>query len=57
MAQFLEELLKIRRDIDLKHIHIVSLSLGAQIAGQISNYFTMGEIERITGRFERRMRE
>jgi len=49
MAQFLEELLSARQDIDLKQIHIISLSLGAQVAGQISNYFKMGQIERITG--------
>ena len=48
-SQFLEKLLKIRQDIDLRQIHIIGLSLGAQVAGQISNYFTLGQIERITG--------
>lgn len=41
-----------RQDIDLTQIHIIALSLGAQVAGQISNYLTMGQIERITGEQE-----
>lgn len=49
LAQFLEELLKVHQDIDLKRIHIIGLSLGAHVAGQTSKYFKMGQIERITG--------
>ena len=48
-SQFLEELINIRSDFDLTQIHVIGLSLGAQVAGQISNYFTLGQIERITG--------
>jgi hypothetical protein len=50
-AQFLEYLLAIRRDVRLSRIHFVALSLGAQVAGQISHYFTGGQIERITCKF------
>ena len=47
-AQFLEHLLKIRRNIRLSQIHFVALSLGAQVAGQMSHYLTVGQIERIS---------
>lgn len=49
-ALFLEDLLKIRKDLRLSQIHVIGFSLGAHLAGKIANYFTGGTFERITGK-------
>lgn len=48
-AQFLEYLLRMREDVQLSRIHFIGFSMGAHVAGQISKFFTMGQIERISG--------
>lgn len=49
-AQFFDELLDKRSDISLDQFHIIGLSLGAQVAGQIHTYFHKGPFKRITGK-------
>ena len=51
-GQFLDTLFEERSDLSLDRFHIIGLSLGAQVAGQIANYFHRGPFRRITGRYE-----
>lgn len=47
-AQFLDTLMK-RKKFKIDDVHIIGFSLGAQIAGMISNYLESGKLPRITG--------
>lgn len=48
-AKFLDTLLHARSDLRLENIHVVGLSLGAHVSGQISKHLKLGELERVTG--------
>lgn len=41
-----------RLPFELKNIHVIGFSLGAQTAGMISNYIKSGRFTRITGRLD-----
>lgn len=49
LAQFIDAVFTLRKDIDFSKFHIVSFSMGTLCAGQLHQYLTIGEIPRITG--------
>ena len=48
-VQLFEKLLQYRSDIKLSQIHVIGLSLGAQVAGQMAQFLKIGKLTRITG--------
>ncbi|XP_068632655.1 pancreatic triacylglycerol lipase-like [Battus philenor] len=47
-AQLIDELV-LKHGVQLSKIHVIGFSLGAHVAGYVSNYIKSGKLERITG--------
>lgn len=47
-AQLVDTLV-LTRGIKLRKIHVIGFSLGAQVAGQLARFLTVGKLRRITG--------
>ncbi|KAK7582564.1 hypothetical protein V9T40_014009 [Parthenolecanium corni] len=49
VAQFLDLFFETRTDVPFDHLHVIGMSLGAQVSGQIKRHLKIGKIPRITG--------
>lgn len=49
VAQFLDLFFETRTDVPFDHLHVIGMSLGGQVSGQIKRYLKTGKIPRITG--------